>query len=148
MTPLNSKESPLPLMLSNVIVNLSWFSENAPQPSASCLIQDERHDTLLDALTRLIIGVHPLDGPRAIVRVDPAPGFVSMSSNDSLKHLNVTIVDGHVKNKNKNKNPFTKKAVCELEEELICQGPKLPVSEVGLAIATSRFNSRLRERMS
>lgn len=135
-------------MLSNAIVNLSWFSENAPQPSASCLIQDERHDTLLDALTRLIIGVHPLDGPRAIVRVDPAPGFVSMSSNDSLKHLNVTIVDGHIKNKNKNKNPFTKKAVCELEEELICQGPKPPVSEVGLAIATSRFNSRLRERMS
>ena len=36
--------------------------------TASCLIPDERHDTLRDALTR----------------VDPAPGFVSMSNNDSL----------------------------------------------------------------
>ena len=91
--------------------------------TASCLIQDERHGTLRDALTRLIIGVHPLDGPTAIVRVYPAPGLVSMSSNDSLKHLNVTIKDGRVKNKNKNKNPVAKKAVCELEEELIRQEP-------------------------
>ena len=44
--------------------------------TASCLISDERHDTLRDALTRLIIGLHPLDGPRAVVRVDPAPGCV------------------------------------------------------------------------
>lgn len=107
--------------------------------TASCLIQDGSHDTLLDALTRLIIGIHPLDGPRAIVRVDPAPGFVFMSSNDLLKHLNVTFEDGHVKNKNK--NPVAKKAVCELEEEPIRQEPRLPVSEVGLAIATARFNS-------
>ena len=66
-----------------------------------------------------------------------------MSSNDSLKHLNVTFEDGHVKNKNKNKNknPVAKKAVCELEEEPIRQEPKLPVSEVGLANATARFNS-------
>ena len=54
--------------------------------TASCLIPDERHDTLPDALTRLITGLHPRDGPRASVRVDPAPGFASMSSNDSLKH--------------------------------------------------------------
>ena len=111
--------------------------------TASCLIPDERHDTLRDALTRLIIGLHPLDGPSAIVRVDPAPGFASMSSNDSLKHLNVTIEVGRVKNKNK--NPVAEKAVRELEEELIRQEPGgRPVSEVGLAIATARLNSRLR----
>ena len=111
--------------------------------TASCLIQDERHDTLRDVLTRLIIGLHPLDGPRAIVRVDPAPGFASMSHNDSLKHLNVTIEVGRVKNKNK--NFVAEKAVRELEEELIHQEPGgCPVSEVGLAIATARLYSRLR----
>lgn len=52
--------------------------------TASCLIQDER----CDALTRLIIGLHPLDGPREIGPVDPAPGFASISSNDSVKYLN------------------------------------------------------------
>ena len=52
--------------------------------TASCLIPDERPDTLRDTLTRLIIGLHPLDGPRAIVHVDPAPSFASMSSNNSL----------------------------------------------------------------
>ena len=46
--------------------------------------------------------------------------------------------------KNKNKNPVAEKAVCELEEELIRQEPGgRPVSEVGLAIATARLNSRL-----
>ena len=43
-----------------------------------------------------------------------------MSSNDSLKHLNVTIKVGHVKNKDK--NPIAEKAACELEE-LIRQEP-------------------------
>ena len=110
--------------------------------TASCLIPDERYDTLRDALTWLIIGLHPLDGLRAIVRVHPAPGFASMSSNDSLKHLNVTIEVGRVKNKNK--NPVAEKAVRKLEEELIRQEPGgRPVSEVGLAIATARLHSRL-----
>ena len=50
--------------------------------TASCLIPDEKHDTLHDALTKLIIGLHLLDGPRAVIRVDPAPGFSSLSNND------------------------------------------------------------------
>ena len=72
-------------------------------------------------LTWLIIGLHPLDGPRAIVRIDPAPGFVSMSSNNSLKHLNVTIEVACIKSKNK--NPVAEKAVHKLEKELIHQEP-------------------------
>ena len=111
--------------------------------TASSLIPDERNDTLRDALTRLIIGLHPLYGLRAIVRVDPAPGFVSMSSNDSLKDLNVTIEAGQVKNKNN--NPVAEKAIRELEEELVSQEPGgCPVSEIGLAMATARLNARLR----
>ena len=43
--------------------------------TASCLVHDEKHDTLRDALTQLIVGLHQLEGPRAIIRVDPSPGF-------------------------------------------------------------------------
>ena len=117
--------------------------ECATSFTASCLVPDEKHDTLRDALTQLIVGVHPLDGPRAVIRVDPSPGFQSMANNDSLNHLNVTIEVGRVKNKNK--NPVAEKAVRELEEELIKQEPSgRPVSAVGLALATARLNSRLR----
>ena len=90
-----------------------------------------------------IVGLHPLDLRRAIIRVDPSHGFQSMANNDSLNHLNVTIDVGRVKNKNK--NPVAEKAVRELEEELIRQEPGgRPVSAVGLALATARLNSRLR----
>ena len=111
--------------------------------TASCLVHDEKHDTLRDALTQIIAGLHPLDGPRAIICVDPSPCFLSMANNDSLNHLNVTIDVGHVKNKNK--NPVAEKAVRELEEELIRQEPGgRPVSADGLALATALLNSRLR----
>ncbi|XP_044173496.1 uncharacterized protein LOC114951707 [Acropora millepora] len=117
--------------------------ECATSFNASCLVPDEKHDTLRDALTQLIVGVYPLDGPRAVIRVDPSPGFQSMANNDSLDYLNVTIEVGRVKNKNK--NPVAEKAVRELEEELIKQEPGgRPVSAVGLALATARLNSRLR----
>ena len=111
--------------------------------TTSCLVYDEKHDTLRDALTQLIVGLHPLDGPRAIIRVDPSPDFQSMANKESLNHLNVTIDVGRVKNKNK--NPVAEKAVCELEEEIIRQEPGgRQVSAVGLALATARLNSRLR----
>ena len=73
------------------------------------MVHDEKHDTLREALTQLIVFRHPLDGPRAIIRVDPSPGFQSMANNDSLNHLNVTIDVGRVKNKNE--NPFADRPV-------------------------------------
>lgn len=64
-----------------------------------------------------------------------------MSKNYSLIHLNVSIHVGRIKHKNK--NPVAKKAVRELEEELIRQetGGR-PICEVGLAPATARLTSR------
>ena len=109
------------------------------------MIPDEKHDTLRDALTRLVIGLHPLNGPKEVIRVDPAPGFLSISNNDSLRHLNVSLEVGRIKNKNK--NPVAEKAVQELEEELLRQEPGGgPVTETGLALATARLNSRLRHQ--
>ena len=51
--------------------------------AASCLVHDEKHDALCDALSQPIVGLHPLDGPRAIILVEPSPGFQSMANNDS-----------------------------------------------------------------
>jgi len=111
----------------------------------TCLIPDEKYDTLRDALTRLIVELHPIDGPRAVVRVDPAPSFVSLSNHDALKHLNVWLDIGRTKNVNK--NPVAEKAVQELEEELLKQEPRGgPVSATSLALATARLNSRLRHQ--
>jgi hypothetical protein len=93
------------------------------------------------------VELHPIDGPRAVIRVDPAPwpSFVSLSNNDGLKHLNVWLDVGRIKNKNK--NPVAEKAVQELEEELLRQEPGGgPVNPTGLALATARLNSRLRHQ--
>ena len=44
-------------------------------------IDNEKHETLRDALARLVIDLHPLDGPIALVRVDPAPGFTALKDD-------------------------------------------------------------------
>ena len=89
--------------------------------TASCLIPDDKSDTLRDVLARLVEGMHPLDGPNAVIRVDPAPGFVSLMTTNALQHLGVTVEVGCVKNVNK--NPVAEMAVLELETELLSQEP-------------------------
>lgn len=98
-----------------------------------------------NALTCLVVDLHPIDGPRAVIRVDPAPAFVSLSNNDGLKHLNVWLDIGRIKNKNK--NPVAERAVQELEDELLKQEPGGgPIDQVSLAIAVARLNARLRRQ--
>ena len=119
--------------------------ECATSYTTSCLVPDEKSETLRDALARLVVGLHPLDGPQAVIRVDPAPGFVSLKNTHALQHLGISVEVGRVKNTNK--NPVAERAVLELEEELLRQ--ELgggPVTELCLAIATARLNSRLRSQ--
>ena len=111
--------------------------------TATCLVPDEKHDTLRDSLTQLIVGLHPQDGPRTVIRVHPDPGFSSLRNRASLEHLNVTVEVGRAKNPNK--NPVAERAIQELEEELLRHEPGgRPVSAVGLALVTARLNSRVR----
>ena len=70
--------------------------------TASYIIADEKRDTLSDALTLLVLGLHPFAGPKAVVHVDSTPAFVSLSTNDALKHIGISIEVGRLKNKNKN----------------------------------------------
>ena len=113
--------------------------------TASCLIDDERRDTLRDSLVKLCIGLRPLDGPPAVIRTDPAPGFAALVKDALLSTYRLTIELGRVKNVNK--NPVAEKAVCELEHELLHQQPTGgAVTQLVLSIATANLNTRIRNR--
>ncbi|CAC5379307.1 unnamed protein product [Mytilus coruscus] len=87
----------------------------------------------------------PLNGPSVVVRVDPAPGFRPLCDDSYLKQLNISIEIGRVKNQNK--NPVADKAIAELEDELLREErDQSPLSENTLVIATTRLNSRIRQR--
>ena len=54
-----------------------------------------------------------------MIRVDPAPGFMALRNDETLKSLRLSLEIGRVKNPNK--NPVVEKAILELEEELLKQ---------------------------
>ena len=109
------------------------------------LIEDERRDTLRDALIKLCVEYCPLDGPLAVIRTDAAPGFSSLVGDDILQHHRIAIDLGRVKNPNK--NPVAEKAIRELEDEVLRQAPGCRVlTPVSLATATATLNSRIRNR--
>lgn len=58
--------------------------ESTTSYTASCIISDEKHDTLRNVLLQLAMELHPLDGPHAVIRVDPAPGFTSLKYDKTL----------------------------------------------------------------
>jgi len=109
------------------------------------LLADEKHDTLRSALICLCLELRPLDGPKAVIRVDPAPGFIALYNDKSLANQHISIEVGRVKNPNK--NPVAERAVQEVEEELLksTQDNQF-VTPVLLATATARLNSRIRSR--
>ena len=75
-----------------------------------------------------------------MIRVDPAPGFMALKNDETLKSLRLSLEIGRVKNPNK--NPVVEKAILELEKELLKQKPTSgPVSELSLVIAVARLNS-------
>ena len=113
--------------------------------TTSCLIEDERHDTLRDVLIRLCIDLRPLDGPIAVIHTDPAPGFKSLVDDKRLRHHRMSIELGRIKNPNK--NPVAEKAIRELIDELLRQDPMGDaISPLTLSVATSCLNSRIRSR--
>ena len=119
--------------------------ESVTSYTSTMVIEDERHHTLRDALVRLFIQLRPLDGPPAVIRTDPAPGFKSLVNDQYLQHHKIVLELGNPKNPNK--NPVAERAVQELETELRRQDPLGgAVSEVTLAVATANLNSRIRSR--
>uniref|UniRef100_A0A8W8MCY0 Uncharacterized protein n=1 Tax=Magallana gigas TaxID=29159 RepID=A0A8W8MCY0_MAGGI len=104
-------------------------------------IDDEKAQTLGEALLLLCIDLHPLDGPKAVIRVDPAPGFLALCEDALLDCHRINLEIG--RGKNVNKNPVAEK---ELEEEILRQEPGGgPVSQLSLSTAVTRLNSRIRD---
>ena len=109
------------------------------------VIQDEKAETLRSVIGCLLSLMCPLDSPKCVVRCDPAPGFRSLVNDETLRSLGIEIDIGRAKNINK--NPVAEQAVRELEMEILKQEPLPgPVSNLALARATSRLNSRIRSR--
>ena len=119
--------------------------ETVSSYTSTCIVECERHDALRDCIVRLCVEFRPLDGPPAVIRVDPAPGFIALVDDPTLQRLGICLEVGRIKNPNK--NPVAEKAVLEVEDELLrhepCGGP---VSSLSLAIATAQLNSRIRGR--
>ena len=84
--------------------------------TAACIVSYEKQTTLREASACLATALHPLHGPSAVIRVDPAPGFMALRNDETLKSLRLSLAIGRVKNPNT--NPVVEKAILELEELL------------------------------
>lgn len=117
--------------------------ETVTSYTVTLILKDERHTSLRDALIQLCIQLRPLDGPPAIIRTDPAPGFKALADDKLLHQYRISLELGRAKNQNK--NPVAEKAIQELEHELLRQEPLGgTVTNLSLAVATATLNSRLR----
>ena len=108
------------------------------------IIEGERHEHLRNALLSLCAEVRSLGDKPIVVRVDPAPGFCSLSNDSILLQHGIQLDIGSIKNINK--NPVAERAIEELGLELLHLSPNGgPFSKVSLSIATANLNSRIRK---
>ena len=83
--------------------------ETVTSYSYSVSLEDERHQTLRDAIVKLCLELRPMDGPPAVIRTEPAPGLKALVDDPLLKKHRITIELGQAKNPNK--NPVAERAV-------------------------------------
>ena len=79
--------------------------ETVSSYTSSLFLENEHHQTLRDALIRLCLEMRPMDGPPAVIRTDPTPGFKALVNDPLLKKHRITIELGQAKNPNKNAVP-------------------------------------------
>ena len=88
--------------------------------------------------------MRPLDGPRAIIRTDPAPGFQALVNDDLLASSRLCIEIGRVKNVNK--NPVVERAVQELCEHILrIDSTARAITPMSLACVVASVNSTIRQ---
>ena len=109
--------------------------------TTSLLIPDETGATLREGIIQTTVDLKQPSG--VIIRVDDAPGFLILKSDQVLQQLGMTLDFGRCVNKNKNSN--TDKAVYEFEKELKRLIPDgSPASASTIALAVANFNSCIR----
>lgn len=117
--------------------------ETTTSYTAACFIDNEKSDTVREAIVCLIAELHPIHGPPAVVRVDPAPCFMALREDKTLQQFNIILDVGRVKNVNK--NPVAEKCILELEDEILRLEPGGgQICKIQLAVAVSRLNCRIR----
>ena len=58
---------------------------------AACIVSYEKKTTLREASACLATELHPLDGPPAVISVDPAPSFMALRNDQTLKSLSLSL---------------------------------------------------------
>ena len=111
--------------------------------TVGCIIENEKATSLRDILLHLCSDLRPLYGSLAVIRTDPAPGFLALRNDKLLQRSNLKFEIGRIKNPNK--NPVADKAIRELEDELIrLNSGGSPMSRTSLSQAIAVLNSRIR----
>ncbi|XP_067664175.1 uncharacterized protein [Haliotis asinina] len=110
----------------------------------TCFIDSERRDDLRSCIISLCACVRHLGDSGTTIRVDPAPGFVSLANDSILRTYAIHLEIGSPKNVNK--NPVGERAIEELGMECLHLRPEGgPLSSIDLALATGCLNSRIRK---
>ena len=65
----------------------SWYCSY----TLTSLLENERQQSLRDALIRLHADCHPLDGPPAVVRCDAGPGFAALQDDQILQKYQLVV---------------------------------------------------------
>ena len=57
--------------------------ESVTSYTKACFLENENRETLRDNLLQLVVELHPLDGPCAVIRFDPARGFMALRDDNT-----------------------------------------------------------------
>ena len=86
--------SRMPLMSCITALLVLVVRETVTSHTLTCFVDDERAATLEQALISLCVALRAVDGPPVTVRVDPAPGFVALSSSEALRKVGIALEIG------------------------------------------------------
>jgi hypothetical protein len=117
--------------------------ETVSSYTLTTFVNNEKHDTLRDAIIALCSEVTLHGDCLAHIRVDPGPGLVALKNDPLLKARSIQLIIGNPKNVNK--NPVAERAIEELGLEILRVCPEgVTLSPVTLALATASMNTRIR----
>lgn len=106
------------------------------------IIEDEKQRRL--AIIQSCVELRSMDGPFAVVRPDPVPGFQALANDPILKSYLISIALGRFKNANK--NLVAERAVQDVREHILRIDPTARVvSSLLLSLAVASVNCWIRQ---